>query len=108
MNDSPNLADLTFVTRKSDGTLDLWTPERPELYAVANAMGRDYAAELLMMIRHSNNPVLFGAVIRAIARSGEYGAVEIGFCHSIGVELAGMRVETAAVSTMNPPLADAA
>lgn len=108
MSDSPNLAELTFVTRKTDGTLDLWTPERPDHYATANAMGRDYAAELLLMIRQTSNPVLFGAVIRAIARAGEYGAVEIGFCHSLGVELAGMRIEAVAVSTMNPPLADAA
>lgn len=83
-----NLGDMTFATRKADGTLDLWTPERPDDYADANAMGRDYAAELLLTMRRTGNPTLFGAVMRAIVYSGEYGPVEIGFCHALGAELA--------------------
>jgi hypothetical protein len=40
------------------------------------------------MIRRTNNPTLFGAVMRAIVHSGVFGPVEIGFCHALGVELA--------------------
>jgi len=109
MIDSPQLADLTFVTKREDGTLDLWTPERPDDYAIANAMGRDYAAEVLLMMKNTNNPALFGAVIRAIVRSGEYSGVEIGFCHGLGVELAGLNIKRAVPSrSKQPPLADAA
>jgi hypothetical protein len=92
MTESFAVADLTFVTRNGDGTLDLWTPERPENYAAACAMGRDYGSELMAFMKLNDNLTIFGAVVRAIARGGEFGGVETGFCAvfalgAIGVEV---------------------
>lgn len=89
MTDS--ISDLTFVTRTAAGTLDLWTPERTGDYANDCAMGRDYAAELLAHMVTSQDSGIFGAVMRAITRSGVYDAVEIGFCTHLGVYLLGIR-----------------
>lgn len=92
MTDSQVLADLTFVTRNGDGTLNLWTPERPDSYAEACAMGRDYAAELQAFMRLTNNVQIFGAVMRAITRGGVYEAVETGFTTHFGILLCGVTV----------------
>ncbi len=90
MCDSHEMAALTFVTRRGDGRLDLWTPERPADYAAGNAMGRDYATEMLAYMATSGDASIFGAVVRAITRSGRYEAVEIGFCSVIGIQLLGV------------------
>lgn len=81
-----DIADLTFVTRNADGTLNLWTPERPLDYAAACAMGRDYGAELVAHMALTGDPTIFGAVVRAITRGGEFGSVETGFCMVFGLK----------------------
>ena len=91
MTDLLSAADLTFVTRnEADGSLNLWTPERPADYASACAMGRDYAAELHGFMTASGNPVVFGAVLRAISAGGIFGGVETGFCSAFGIALLGV------------------
>ena len=81
-------ADLTFVTKCDDGTLNVWTPERPADYGEACAMGRDYAAEFIAHVRFNDDPSLLGAIIREISRVG-YGAVEVGFMQGIATALLG-------------------
>jgi hypothetical protein len=85
MTDS--IADLTFVTRMASGTLDLWTPERPDDYSQGCTMGRDYAAELLAFMRANNDATVFKGVLQALSRCGVWGAVEIGFCTHFGIAL---------------------
>lgn len=85
MNDSVSFTDLTFVTLNSDETKNFWTPERPANYAHGTAMGRDYAAELISYMVATGDSQIFGTVIRAISRSGEWGPVEIGFMAAFGV-----------------------
>lgn len=87
MNDSVSFTDLTFVTLNSDETKNFWTPERPDSYAHGTAMGRDYAAELIAYMRATDDTQIFGTVIRAITRSGEWGPVEIGFVSAFSVAI---------------------
>lgn len=82
-------ADLPFV-QHNDDRINFWAPERDGDYALVNARGRDYAEALLRVIRETQNPTIFGSVIRAIVAGGVYGPVEIGFCHALGVELVGL------------------
>jgi len=96
MNDSltanppsnPQVADLSFVTFRN-GKCDMWTPERPADRAQAIEMGKDYAREMLVMIRETDNPLIFGAVIRTMTSNGLWGPVEMGFCSVLGIELLG-------------------
>ena len=85
------LDSLTFTTLHASGCRDLWTPERPAKYPDACAMGRDYAAELLVYIAATGDSAMFGAVMRAITRGGLYEGVEIGFCSHIGIHLVGIQ-----------------
>ena len=80
--------NLNFVTGLPGISLNLWSPQRPSHYAEACALGRGYAVELVDYLQSSGNPMLFGAVIRAIASGGEFGGVEAGFCSEIGQMLA--------------------
>jgi hypothetical protein len=81
----PEVSGLSFV---SDG--NFWSPDRSGTYVEGNARGRVYADELLAKIRDEQDPTIFGSVIRAMSAGGTYGAVEIGFCGRIGIELIGL------------------
>lgn len=89
---------LTFTTRLPNGTLDMWTPEVPASWAAGNAMGRDYAAELVAFMQATGNPSVFGAVMREITRKGVYEAVETGFTGYFGVVLAGVDATVKAIA----------
>lgn len=82
--------NLSFTSRLADGSIDFWTPTVPDGWAAGCAAGRDYAAELIEFIQQENNPVIFGAVMRAITKKGVYEAVETGFCTHFGIILAGI------------------
>jgi hypothetical protein len=49
-----------------------------------------YASGMHELMQRNLNPTLFGAVLRTITYKGAYEAVEIGFCHYFGLELAGV------------------
>lgn len=67
-----------------------WSPETTGDYSKDAQTGRDCADELISMIERTENPCLFGTVVRGIVESGVYGAVEIGFCSKIGIHLIGL------------------
>ena len=64
-----------------------WAPERTGDHSADCATGRRYAKELIAVIRQEDNPAFFGTVARAITEGGQYGAIEIGFCSVIGIEI---------------------
>lgn len=70
---------LSFVV---DGK---WSPDRPEDYAQACALGRRYADELAAHMRETGNA---GKLSSVMSRMWEcptpFGTVEIGFCTAIG------------------------
>lgn len=75
------------------GTLPLsetgeWQPERSGDYQKDTASGRRYADNVLGLVDDRANPLIFGAVVKAIVQGGVYDAVEIGFCSRIGMALA--------------------
>jgi hypothetical protein len=77
------LTDLSFVHDKQN----LWAPRRTGDYATDTAYGRRCADELIGFMRLKNCHLAFGQVMRAITAVGKYEAVEIGFCHRIGVHV---------------------
>lgn len=74
--------DFSFI---KDGR---WSPVRTGRSAIDNEHGRACADEVLAFIAETNNPAIFGSVIRAITEGGVYCAVEIGFCSRIGIYMA--------------------
>ena len=80
---NPVLDQIPFVTTGWE-----WKPTRTGDYAADCAAGRHAAESLIAVIQQTDNPVLFGTVMRAIIAAGRYDAVEIGFCTVIGIELA--------------------
>lgn len=80
--------DLSFTAFKPD-TQDFWNPDRSGSYTECCARGRAYAKELIKHIRDTENPTVFGSVVRAISASGRYEGIEIGFCTEVGVQLLG-------------------
>jgi hypothetical protein len=80
-------ADLTFVTW-NDATRCWWTPERPDDYGHACAMGREYANEFLAHCKHVDDRGETGAMLNrimaAMVAGGVYGAVEVAFSQAIG------------------------
>jgi hypothetical protein len=85
----PAAASLSFVTLTGD-KVDFWAPERSGDYETDNAAGRRHAEALMRLIRETDNPTIYGSVVRAMTLHGTYGAVEIGFCSRIGIELIGL------------------
>ncbi|WP_242136992.1 hypothetical protein [Sphingomonas sp. TREG-RG-20F-R18-01] len=69
---------MSFITDRN------WLPERPPGYMDACDLGKRYADELIAATVEGRNPLLFGAVMRAIIESGIYEGVEVGFCQRIG------------------------
>jgi len=80
---------LSFMAKVGDVVCH-WEPQREASYEVECANGRRYADELLRYMDQTDNPVIFGTVIRAMVAGGKYGAAEIGFCSAIGIELLGV------------------
>lgn len=77
---------LSFVSHQNDA-MSFWSPDRGVGYKEGNQRGASYAEELLLEVRKTQNPVLVGSVIRAMIGSGIWGAVEIGFCHRLALEM---------------------
>ena len=79
---NPVLDQVPFVAADWE-----WKPTRTGDYREDCDAGRQVAYSLTTANRQTDNPVLFGTVIRAIIAARRYGAVEIGFCSIIGIEL---------------------
>lgn len=58
-------------------------------YASLNRQGAGRAIELIEYIEVEAAPMVLGHVINAMIDQGEYGALEIGFCHEIAERLMG-------------------
>jgi hypothetical protein len=52
-------------------------------WSIDNAAGRARAAAVLAHMRARGTPVLLGHVMKAMAASGRWTGVEVGFCASI-------------------------
>jgi hypothetical protein len=81
MNERSREAKSSVLGALQDGQ---WLPARSGDYAADCNAGRTLADELCRIIIGSDNPALFGTVARAIVESGQFGAVEVGFCARIG------------------------
>jgi hypothetical protein len=69
-----------------------WLPDRTGDYEQDCAAGRSKALQLLTTIEETQNPALFGTVIRAMVAAGTYEGTEIGFCSRVGIYIAGTSV----------------
>jgi hypothetical protein len=69
--------DLPFIVEGK------WQPEEVEGYALQNRLGRSYADAVIRLAQDSDNPLIFSAVMRAMADAGQFEGVEVGFCHRI-------------------------
>lgn len=65
-----------------------WSPERSGDYSQDCETGRAAAREMLSHIRLTENPLIYGSVVRDMVSAGQYGGVEIGFCSEIGIFIA--------------------
>ena len=68
----------------------LWQPDRTGNYGKDCETGRAAADSLLQTIEETQNPCLFGTVVRAMVEGGVFGGVEAGFCSVIGIKLIGL------------------
>jgi hypothetical protein len=79
--------DLSFTTW-NDATRCWWTPERPDDYGHACALGREYAAEFLLHCKHLDDRgetgLMLNRIMAAMVAGGVFGGVEVGFWHAIG------------------------
>ena len=75
---------LNFVSGTPGRSLNMWSPQRPVDYAEACKQGRIYAGEMAKYLQASRNPLIVGAVMKAIAEAGEFSGVEAGFCSQLG------------------------
>lgn len=80
-------ADLSFLTW-NDETRCWWTPERPEDYAHACELGREYADEFMLHCKHVDDRGETGSMLNkitaAMVAGGVYGGVEVAFSQAIG------------------------
>ena len=74
---------LTTNTPLSDD--GKWEPIRSGDYDRDCEHGRQIAKDTLAMIAATENPALFGTVVRAITAGGQFDGVETGFCSAIGI-----------------------
>lgn len=79
---------LPFV-KEEPGTVNFWSPTRSDNYEQDCRTGRAYAEELLAYLGKSQDATIFGSIVRAIAKQGQYEAVEIGFCSRLNFRLCG-------------------
>lgn len=79
------LATISFVTSRSNKTVDLWplVPTAADDYELASQTGRDRAIEIIQYARENQAPMVIGHVAAAIMATGVYGAAEIAFFHQI-------------------------
>ena len=74
---------LSFVGNSGS----MWSPERSGNYARDCATGRLYASELAEYVRLTGRLHTMSFVAQAIAASGEWGGVEIGFFTGISAAM---------------------
>jgi hypothetical protein len=73
-----NTETLSFVTRTANG-LNYW-----DVPATSDGRrGKEIARELLRTMFFQESPFLLGHVVKAMMVKGDWGPVEIGFCHEI-------------------------
>lgn len=77
----------TFICTDDGENINLWPEAAPASYSIGNQIGRARAEELIDIIRRTQSPALLGHVFAAIAKKGTIGGVEIGFFHSMSLEL---------------------
>jgi hypothetical protein len=83
------LERLPFASQRENGSVNLWDPAEPGEYSEACALGRRYAAELHEHMIVIENPMLLGAVVRAIIDRGKFCGVEAGFTGYFGAHMMG-------------------
>lgn len=70
------LETLPFVSRTKDDRLDFWNPPTPKSWADGNALGRQFAQDLLAVALTEETAI--DTVLRVITIKGHVGAVEVG------------------------------
>jgi len=83
------LDQLGFTSRHGDGRINLWSPAAVGGdYEAQCRAGREFAAEAIEHIRDSGNVPALAGIARAIAESGTFGGVEVGFFTAVSEQLA--------------------
>lgn len=80
---------LGFTSRRENGSVNLWDPAPVGGdYEAQCRAGREFAAEAIEHIRDSGNVPVLAGIARAIAESGTFGGVEVGFFTAVSDQLA--------------------
>ncbi|CAN7178022.1 AlpA family phage regulatory protein [Rhizobium rhizogenes] len=83
-------AGLTFAKEKADTTWDLWNVAESGDYGKDNAIGAQYAEELVDCMQQREVPFMLGHVIEAMISKKRYGGIEIGFTQRISEKSLGL------------------
>lgn len=86
---SQPLNDLPFVRTAEGFPPRLWVTAPSGAWSEDNATGHDYAEVLLAHIASNDVSHLLGQVVQAIAATGRWGGIEVGFFHRIADRAAG-------------------
>ncbi len=82
------LEDLPFVTRDSNGRLNVWDPDRSGTYEAQCALGRDYAFALRLYMQRTKDTAAFVQINRAIKEADHgFDGIEIGFYTMISYDM---------------------
>lgn len=83
-----SLNALCFTAERPDGGVDLWRPAEVDGgWQKQNAVGRGYADEAITYIRAANDGAMLPGIVRAIAKRGTFGGVEVGFFAALSERL---------------------
>lgn len=78
----PETAQKTFTFSRGtpgEDSFKLWSPMRPDDYALANKVGRDAADEVIAYMNVSRDLSVVSFIAERITASGEFSGVETGF-----------------------------
>lgn len=82
-----DLSHLPFVDTSDGVPTRLWTPTPSGDWTADNATGHGYADALVDFMRENERPPLLGQVAHAMAATGQWSGVEVGFFHRLAERL---------------------
>lgn len=89
--ENPNSIRMLSFVRSTGSEVNPWSeevlPDVPENYAALSDAGRARAEELVAYMRRHRAPMALGHVARAIAASGRWGPMEIGFYGQVALHV---------------------
>lgn len=79
--------ELSFTTRREDGTYDAWNPSPTGNYTEDCSTGNKYFDEVQALLDKAPNPLLLTWIIQAMIQKGQITGVETGFLHALSARV---------------------